>query len=180
MCEDYYQRKYRKASELLGALDHLQNERPHRLHLKRKNFKTEGDEEEGSPQRNLQTDLEIMRIKAEKEKIGVFKCVARESGVAYYKVCKRIVERKYEAQELVCYLMDYMKNVIENGNQFSGQNLLYILDTLSAEELQSEGVQETAAFMKEEIKTTPKGLQQLVEAVSDMERRQLYKIIFSL
>ena len=57
-----------------------------------------------------------MRIKAEKEKIAVFKGVARESGVAYYKVCKRIVERKYEVHELVCYLMDYMKNVIENGN----------------------------------------------------------------
>lgn len=99
-------------------------------------------------------DIEYMRILAERERIHNFKTVASESAYVYYKILKRITEdglkkltEKTQTQQqnndpqvriqaslkdtsikqILSFITDYMRQVIENGQKFESKHLYLML-----------------------------------------------------
>lgn len=59
-----------------------------------------------------------MRINAEKDRIEKYKSVAQSNARAYYVICKRLSLLNLEEVVHAQYILDYMRNVIENGMNF--------------------------------------------------------------
>ena len=64
LCKRFYERKDYRNKTLVQRLDALANERPWAVRMKKKHFDTQSN--------NLLTDLEYMRINAERERIQKF------------------------------------------------------------------------------------------------------------
>ena len=67
----------------MQTLDAMQNERPKVLEMKKKHLRVD---------ENIIADLEWMRIHAEKERITLYKSIAKQSAILYYTVLKRFSE----------------------------------------------------------------------------------------
>jgi len=94
------------------------------LSAKRKNFVIEDpDHPEGIKRKNFYYDIEFMRINAEKERIERFKTVAQNCARTYYIICKRLSMHNLEEVEHAQYILDYMKNVIESGIEFTNSHM---------------------------------------------------------
>ena len=61
LCKAFYEKKQSLSKNLIESLDALANERPWTVRMKKKHFDTASN--------NLLTDLEYMRINAERERI---------------------------------------------------------------------------------------------------------------
>lgn len=120
LCMQYYERKGQLGKELVETLDTLISDRPFSLKSKSKNFVIDDPEHpEGIKRKNFYYDIESMRLNAERERIDKYKKVAETSARTYYIICKRLSLINLEEVEHAQYIMDYMKNVIESGTQFS-------------------------------------------------------------
>ena len=64
LCKTYYTKKETLSQALVQSLDALANERPWTLQSKKKHFKLDSN--------NLITDIEFMRINAERDRIKKF------------------------------------------------------------------------------------------------------------
>ena len=62
----------------------MANERPWIIKTKKKHFNTSSN--------NLLTDLEYMRINAERERIQRYQDITKGSAYVYYKILKRLTE----------------------------------------------------------------------------------------
>lgn len=74
-----------------------------------------------------------MRLNAEKERIKMYRNVANSNnGIGmYYKVCKRLSMANLETHKMALFIMDYMKNVIENGYEYTKEHLFEIFKILT-------------------------------------------------
>jgi len=72
------------SSALIQCLDALANERPWTMKVKKKHFDTSSN--------NLLTDIEYMRINAERERIKKYQEITKSSAYVYYKILKRLSE----------------------------------------------------------------------------------------
>lgn len=63
-------------------MDALANERPWTVKMKKKHFDTSSN--------NLLTDIEYMRINAERERIKKYQTITKSSAYTYYKILKRL------------------------------------------------------------------------------------------
>jgi len=81
LCKAYYQKKDNLSQSLIQSLDALANERPWTLKMKKKHFDISSN--------NLLTDLEYMRINAERERIKKYQDITKGSAYTYYKILKR-------------------------------------------------------------------------------------------
>lgn len=84
LCKTYYQKKDTLGKNLVQCLDALANERPWTIQMKKKHFDTSSN--------NLNTDLEFMRINAERDRIKKYQEITKESANMYYKIIKRLSE----------------------------------------------------------------------------------------
>lgn len=90
LCKAFYEKKENLSKSLVQCLDALANERPWTVKMKKKHFDTSSN--------NLITDIEYMRINAERERINKYQEITKTSAYTYYKILKRISE--YEAKEM--------------------------------------------------------------------------------
>jgi len=86
LCKAYYQKKDQLSKGLVQCLDALANERPQTIKMKRKHFDTSSN--------NLFTDIEYMRINAERERIKKYQDITKGAAYTYYKILKRLTEEK--------------------------------------------------------------------------------------
>lgn len=82
LCKAFYEKKEIQNKTLIQCLDALSNERPWAVKMKKKYFDTSSN--------NLLTDLENMRINAEKERIKKYKEITRDSAYKYYMILKNL------------------------------------------------------------------------------------------
>ena len=72
-------------------MDALANERPWTVKMKEKHFDTSSN--------NLLTDIEYMRINAERERIKKYQEITKTSAYTYYKILKRLTEEGQNFQK---------------------------------------------------------------------------------
>ena len=84
LCKAFYTKKENLSSALIQCLDALANERPWTMKVKKKHFDTSSN--------NLLTDIEYMRINAERERIKKYQEITKSSAYVYYKILKRLSE----------------------------------------------------------------------------------------
>jgi hypothetical protein len=82
LCKAFYQKKESLSQSLIQCLDALANERPWTVKMKKKHFDTSSN--------NLLTDIEYMRINAERERIKKYQEITKGSAYTYYKILKRL------------------------------------------------------------------------------------------
>ena len=82
LCKAFYQKKENLSNQLVQCLDALSNERPWTIKMKKQHFDTSSN--------NLLTDIEYMRINAERERIRKYQDITKGSAYIYYKILKRI------------------------------------------------------------------------------------------
>ena len=82
LCKAFYEKKEGLSNNLVQCLDALANERPWTLKMKKKHFDTSSN--------NLLTDVEYMRINAERERIKKYQDITKSSAYTYYKILKRL------------------------------------------------------------------------------------------
>lgn len=82
LCKAFYLKKEGLSKNLIQSLDGLANERPWTLKMKKKHFDTSSN--------NLYTDMEYMRINAERERIKKYQDITKNSAYTYYKILKRL------------------------------------------------------------------------------------------
>jgi hypothetical protein len=80
----YYSKKTDQSTQLIQCLDALANERPWTLRLKKKHFDLKNS--------NIITDLEYMRINAERERIQKYQDITKGSAYTYYNILKRLTD----------------------------------------------------------------------------------------
>ena len=132
----FYEKKGKLGKELVETLDTLISDRPFSLKSKSKNFVIDDpDHPEGIKRKNFYYDIESMRINAEKDRIEKYKKVAERCARTYYIICKRLSLLNLEEVQHAQYILDYMKNVIETGNEFTKIHWKKILDTFNDKEL---------------------------------------------
>ena len=76
------EKKEKLSKQLVQCLDALANERPWTVKMKKKHFDTSSN--------NLLTDLEYMRINAERERIKKYQEITKDSAYKYYKILKNL------------------------------------------------------------------------------------------
>ena len=91
LCKAYYNKKEYLSKSLVQCLDALANERPWTLKMKKKHFAVTNN--------SLLTDLEYMRINAERERIKKYQDITKGSAYIYYKILKRLSEQKNKFKE---------------------------------------------------------------------------------
>jgi hypothetical protein len=122
----------------------LSNDRPLKLALKKKSLYSgiQGSDLErilGKQHQDLIQDIGTMRLQAEKERIELFRSIARDQGMKYYKLLAKIIqEQLFENFDIVNYFTDFIKYTIENGQYFSNAHLEKILRTFKPEEMTEE------------------------------------------
>jgi hypothetical protein len=84
LCKAFYEKKENLSKELVQCLDALANERPWTVKMKKKHFDTTSN--------NLLTDVEYMRINAERERIKKYQEITKGSAYTYYKILKDLTE----------------------------------------------------------------------------------------
>jgi hypothetical protein len=84
LCKAFYEKKDNLSQELVQSLDALANERPWTIKMKKKHFDTASN--------NLLTDVEYMRINAERERIKKYQDITKGSAYTYYKILKRLTD----------------------------------------------------------------------------------------
>ena len=84
LCKAFYEKKENLSKELVQCLDALANERPWTVKAKKKHFDTSSN--------NLLTDVEYMRINAERERIKKYQEITKGSAYTYYKILKDLTE----------------------------------------------------------------------------------------
>ena len=84
LCKAFYEKKDNLSKSLVQCLDALANERPWTIKMKKKHFDTQSN--------NLLTDLEYMRINAERERIKKYQDITKGSAYKYCKILNRITE----------------------------------------------------------------------------------------
>ena len=84
LCRAFYEKKENLSNSLIQSLDALANERPWTMKIKKKHFDTSSN--------NLLTDVEYMRINAERDRIKKYQDIAKGSAYTYYKILKRLSE----------------------------------------------------------------------------------------
>ena len=67
---------------MIQSLDALANERPWTVKMKKKHFDTSSN--------NLLTDIEYMRINAERERIKKYQEITKGSAYTYYSILKKL------------------------------------------------------------------------------------------
>ena len=154
LCKAFYEKKENLSKELVQCLDALANERPWTVKMKKKHFDTTSN--------NLLTDVEYMRINAERERIKKYQEITKGSAYTYYKILKDLTEytsknlkeqleqhrdssdpqvkiklalRDAKLKNLLAYITDFIKQVVENGNTFSKSHYFMLLSNLAPEEL---------------------------------------------
>lgn len=155
LCKAFYEKKETLSKELVQCLDALANERPWTVKMKKKHFDTTSN--------NLLTDVEYMRINAERERIKKYQEITKGSAYTYYKILKDLTEyatktqkeqvgeerdssdpqvkmkmlrRERKLKSLLAYITDFIKQVVENGNIFSKSHFFMLLTTLDPEEIE--------------------------------------------
>ena len=155
LCKAFYEKKENLSKELVQCLDALANERPWTVKMKKKHFDTTSN--------NQMTDVEYMRINAERERIKKYQEITKGSAYTYYKILKDLTEyttkslkeqldqhrdssdpqvkmrlalRDAKLKNLLAYITDFIKQVVENGNTFSKSHYFMLLMNLTPEELQ--------------------------------------------
>ena len=91
LCKAFYEKKENLSKSLVQCLDALANERPWTIKMKKKHFDTQSN--------NLLTDLEYMRINAERERIKKYQEITKGSAYKYCKILNRITEDNKEIQK---------------------------------------------------------------------------------
>jgi len=84
LCKAFYEKKDNLSKSLVQCLDALANERPWTIKMKKKHFDTQSN--------NLLTDLEYMRINAERERIKKYQDITKGSAYKYCKILNRITD----------------------------------------------------------------------------------------
>ena len=84
LCQTFYDKKDKMSTDLIETLDAMANERPKVVQLKKKHFAIE------KSRSNVHTDLEWMRIQAERDRIEHFRQIAKDDAFLYYRVLKSI------------------------------------------------------------------------------------------
>lgn len=84
LCKAFYEKKENLSKELVQCLDALANERPWTVKMKKKHFDTTSN--------NQRTDVEYMRINAERERIKKYQEITKGSAYTYYKILKDLTE----------------------------------------------------------------------------------------
>jgi hypothetical protein len=84
LCKAFYEKKQSLSKNLIESLDALANERPWTVRMKKKHFDTASN--------NLLTDLEYMRINAERERIKKYQEITKTSAYLYYRILKKMHE----------------------------------------------------------------------------------------
>ena len=82
ICKGFYRKKQLMSTALIQTLDALSNERPNVLQMKRRHFNPDV-----AP--NKRESLEWMRINAERERIYLFKSIAKDTATQYYTILDR-------------------------------------------------------------------------------------------
>ena len=88
LCKAFYEKKLNLSKSLVQCLDALANERPWAIEMKKKHFDTASN--------NLLTDIEYMRINAERERIRKYQTITKDSAYKYYKILKNLTNYKSE------------------------------------------------------------------------------------
>ena len=91
LCKAFYEKKDNLSQELVQSLDALANERPWTIKMKKKHFDTASN--------NLLTDVEYMRINAERERIKKYQDITKGSAYTYYKILKRLTDEGAKQQK---------------------------------------------------------------------------------
>ena len=91
LCKAFYEKKQNLSKQLVQCLDALANERPWAVKMKKKHFDTQSN--------NLLTDMEYMRINAERERIRKYQNITKESAYKYYKILKQLSTYKDKKQK---------------------------------------------------------------------------------
>ena len=81
-----------------------------------------------------------MRVRgnAEKQRIYNYLQVVNKSAVLYYEVIKTIFCKRFHLTQYICFIMDYIKGIIENGTIFNKTHFFYILIKIDYQAFTSE------------------------------------------
>ncbi|CAI2381534.1 unnamed protein product [Moneuplotes crassus] len=173
LCMQYYEKKGRMGKELVETLDTLICDRPYNLSSKSKNFVIEDpNHPEGIKRKNFHYDIESMRINAEKDRIEQYKKVAETCARTYYVICKRLSLLNLEEVQHAQYILDYMKNVIESGKEFTKAYWIKVLDTLNSKELFNTEVLKVLKICFEELNFTQKDADEYLTHISNTKSLQ--------
>lgn len=118
-----------------------------------------------------------MRINAEKERIEKYKQVAQNCAKTYYIICKRLSIMNLEEVEHAQYILDYMRNVIERGHEFTKKHLYKALDTFNEKEIQNNDILKLLRILFEELKYTEDDYLEYIDHISQ-DPNQAHKVIY--
>lgn len=178
---------------MVSCLDALANERPWAMKTKKKHFDTSSN--------NLLTDVEFMRINAERERIKKYQEITKGSAYTYYKILKRLSEESVKLtkeqmsnsrsnedpqlkmklalkdaklKKLLNFITDFMKQVVENGSPFEKSHYFLILTQISQEEVLEPMVLSALRISAEELDVSEFEYVQFVHGVKDTQLQKIY------
>eukprot|EP00347_Sterkiella_histriomuscorum_P011953 403370464 len=174
LCKTFYEKKDKLSTNLIQTLDALTNERPKTLNMKKNNLNMD------MKNSNVHDDIEWMRINAERQRIQQYRKIAKESAVFYYKVLKKFTEENHQYEkekaleksinidpqvkmktlnrenilkDILNYITDFMRAVIENGNKFTKDHFYMMLKELNSEHIDTQ-LAKYLRIMIEELEIT--------------------------
>lgn len=124
-CNEFNKTQQKLKEKLVVTLDVQKNNRPKTVSYKKRNFK--GPK---FAKMNYGEELNKARISAERDKIREYKELAKKYGSAYYKVGRYILENDLENDFEVNSIMDFFKEITEDGQKFNEKHIENILKYL--------------------------------------------------
>lgn len=193
LCKAFYEKKENLSKELVQCLDALANERPWAVKMKKKHFDTTSN--------NLLTDVEYMRINAERERIKKYQEITKGSAYTYYKILKDLTEytsknmkeqrdlqgdssdpqakiklalRDAKLKNLLAYITDFIKQVVENGNIFSKSHFFMLLMSLSPQEIEEPLIVASIKIIVSHLEVTEFDYVQFNQGLKDPNLQKAY------
>lgn len=173
--------------------------------MKKKHFDTSSN--------NLLTDVEYMRINAERERIKKYQEITKGSAYTYYKILKRLsddhakvskesINNNRETQDpqlkiklalkdtkiknLLHYMtgkfeffnlkfvLDFIKQVVENGNAFEKSHYFMLLMNLQPDEVEEPSIISALKIIAEELEISEFEYVQFNQGLKDSEMQKAY------
>ena len=114
----------------MHRLDALVSERPEALDHKKQHFFQSYEIKAATKIRNVQEELEKLRLLAEIDRVKRFRILAEKQALLYYDICLRLVEWKLDQRPSCLFIMDFLKHLLESGNQIEINEIREVIKEL--------------------------------------------------
>ena len=147
--------------------------------------------------------MEYMRINAERERIKKYQQIINQSAILYYRILKRIhVEMNQQSKDdkeqllkedkkdpqvmiqnslketkiknLMTYITDFLKQIVENGCKLSKSHFFMLLMNLDSDDLAELIIVKTVRIMIEEMEVTKPEFNKFTLGIKDAALQKTY------